>query len=116
MQAKKIGNFFTEHKILANKVYSSQWCRCKETALIAFQNYEIKIFLNSFFNKKYRKNKDFQIIDFKKFIKKWNGKQNLVFITHYVVISEILNYRPLSGEIIITNKDFKVIDTLEIEY
>ena len=28
----------------------------------------------------------------KKFIKDWDGKQNLVFVTHYVVISEILNY------------------------
>ena len=54
--------------------------------------------------------------NFRNFIKNWNGKQNLVFVTHYVVISEILNYSSLSGEIIISNKDFKVIDTLEISY
>ena len=42
--------------------------------------------------------------------------KNLVFVTHYVVISESLNYAPSSGEIVISSKDFKVIDTIEIEY
>jgi|TARA_B110000116_G_C16364240_1_gene371210 phosphohistidine phosphatase SixA len=115
-QAKKIGSFFTKKKISVNKIYSSEWCRCKETASVAFQNYETKNFLNSFFSEKYIKNKNLQIIDLKEFIKNWNGKQNLVFITHYVVIFEILNYGAKSGEIIITNKDFKVIDTFDIEY
>ena len=54
--------------------------------------------------------------NFRNFIKNWNGKQNLVFVTHYVVISEILNYAPSSGEIVISNKELKVIDTIEIEY
>ena len=43
-------------------------------------------------------------------------KKNLVFVTHYVVIYEILNYAPSSGEIVISDKDLKVIDTIEIEY
>ena len=59
---------------------------------------------------------DNQIKELKKFIKDWNGKQNLVFVTHYVVISEILNYAPSSGEIVVSDKSLKVIDTLEIEY
>ena len=54
--------------------------------------------------------------NFKNFIKNWDRKQNLVFVTHYVIISEILNYASLSGEIIISNKDFKVIDTLKVAY
>ena len=32
------------------------------------------------------------------------------------IISEILNYAPSSGEIVISDKSLKVIDTLEIEY
>ena len=50
------------------------------------------------------------------FIKNSNKNKNLVFVTHYVVISESLNYASSSGEIVISNKDFKVIDTIEIEY
>lgn len=115
-QSKKIGNFFRENNILLENIYSSEWCRCKETALIAFKNFEKKGFLNSFFSEKFAKNKNNQIKELKKFIKDWNGKQNLVFVTHYVVISEILNYASSSGEIVIANKKFKIIDTIQIPY
>ena len=52
VQSKNIGNFFKQNDIPINKIYSSEWCRCKETAEIAFKNYETKIFLNSFFSAK----------------------------------------------------------------
>jgi len=115
-QADKIGSLFRGNNIYDHKVYSSEWCRCKETALIAFNEFETKNFLNSFFSSKFAKNKNSQIKGFKKFIKSWDGKKNLIFVTHYVFISEILGYSPSSGEIIISNKDLKVIDTIEIEY
>ncbi len=116
VQSQKIGNFFKENKISIGKVYSSEWCRCKETASIAFKKYETKKFLNSFFSAKFSENRKKQIIDFNKFINIWDEDQNLIFVTHYVVISEILNYAPSSGEIVISDKSLKVIDTLEIEY
>ena len=90
--------------------------RCKETASIAFKEYETKNFLNSFFSAKFASNRKKQVIDFDKFISTWDKDQNLVFVTHYVVISEILNYAPSSGEIVVSDKSLKVIDTLEIEY
>ena len=116
IQSQKIGNFFEENNISIGKVYSSEWCRCKETASIAFKKYETINFLNSFFSAKFANNRKKQIIDFYKFISNWDKDQNLVFVTHYVVISEILNYAPSSGEIVISDKSLKVIDTLEIEY
>ena len=115
-QAKKIRSFFKDNNIPISKVYSSEWCRCKETASIAFKDFETKSFLNSFFSSQFAKNKDPQMKKLKKFINNWNENKNLVFITHYVVISESLNYAPSSGEIVISNKDLKVIDTIEIEY
>lgn len=115
-QAKNISNFFIENQINFKRVYSSEWCRCKETASIAFNNFETKSFLNSFFSSQFAKNKDPQMKKLKTFISNWNENKNLVFVTHYVVISESLNYAPSSGEIVISNKDFKVIDTIEIEY
>jgi phosphohistidine phosphatase SixA len=115
-QAKKIGFYFKENNIPIGKVYSSEWCRCKETTSIAFKDFETKSFLNSFFSSQLAKNKDPQMKKLKKFINNWNEDKNLVFVTHYVVISESLNYKPSSGEIVISNKDFKVIDTIEIEY
>ena len=47
-QAKKIGKFFHQNKIEIGKVISSEWCRCKETAEIAFKEFSTKNFLNSF--------------------------------------------------------------------
>ena len=116
IQSRKIGNFFTENKIKIENVYSSEWCRCKETASLAFKNFKTKSFLNSFFSSKFAQNKNSQIRDFQKFLLDWDEKTNLIFVTHYVVISEILDYPSSSGEIVISNKNFKIIDTLEIEY
>ena len=116
VQSKKIGNFFKKNKISIEKVYSSEWCRCKETASIAFENFETKNFLNSFFSEQFVENRQNQIKDLNRFIKNWNGNGNLIFVTHYVVISELLNYAPSSGELVISDKQLKVIDTLEIEY
>ena len=36
-QSIKIGQFFTQNNILIDKVLSSEWCRCKDTAKIAFE-------------------------------------------------------------------------------
>jgi len=116
LQSKKIGDFFKKNEISIEKVYSSEWCRCKETASIAFRSFETKNFLNSFFSERFMENRENQVENFNKFINNWSGKGNLIFVTHYVVISEILNYAPSSGEIIVSDKQLKVIDSLEIEY
>ena len=115
-QAQRIGEFFINNNIKIEKVFSSEWCRCKETALIAFNKFETNFFLNSFFSAKFAQNKNPQMKKLKRFIRNWDGKKNLVFVTHYVVISEILNYAPSSGEIVVSDKNLKVIDTIEIEY
>jgi len=113
-QSRSIGEFFIKYDIQIGKVLSSEWCRCKETAYYAFKNYETKSFLNSFFSQKFAHNKDKQIKELKEYIKKWNGKNNLIFVTHYVVISEIVNLSVSSGEIIITDKDLNVLARQEI--
>ena len=108
-QAKIINKFFSKKNMDNNLVLSSEWCRCKQTAEYAFKNYETKNFLNSFFSQKFAHNKVKQIKELKEFIKKWNGKGNLIFVTHYVVISEILNLSVSSGEIVIVDKDFNIL-------
>ena len=116
MQSKKIGNFFKENDVSIFKVFSSEWCRCKDTAKLAFTNFETKDFLNSFFSAKFANNKDKQILDLKNYVEKFKGNENLIFVTHYVVISEALNYAPSSGEIVIADKNFKKLNSIEIDY
>ena len=108
-QSKNIGKFFSENNIQIDKVLSSEWCRCKQTAKYAFDKYETKSFLNSFFSAKFASNKNKQIHDLKKYINEWSGDNNLVLVTHYVTIQEVLNIAPSSGEIIITDKSFNVL-------
>ena len=115
-QAKDIGDFFRENKIKIYKVLSSEWCRCKETAEIAFKNFSTNSFLNSFYSAKYEKNKDRQVEALNSYVKKFKSNKNLIFVTHYVLISEVLNYGPSSGEIIVSDKNFNVVGAVEIEY
>jgi len=115
-QAKYIGEFFLKNKIKIDKVLSSEWCRCKETAKIAFKNFSTKSFLNSFYSSKYAKNKDKQVKELNNYINKLKIDKNLILITHYVLISEVLNYGPSSGEIVVSDKNFNIIGTVEINY
>ena len=115
-QAQYIGAFFRENKIKIDKVLSSEWCRCKETAKIAFENYSTNSFLNSFYSSKYTKNKDKQIKELNNYIKNYKSNENLILVTHYVLISEVLNYGPSSGEIVVSDKNFNMIGSIEINY
>ena len=45
----------------------------------------------------------------KKYINEWNGDNNLVLVTHYVTIQEVLNITPSSGELIIADKNFNIL-------
>ena len=113
-QAKKIGNFFKSNNISIENVYSSEWCRCKDTANYAFSKFKTFDALNSFYDEKFQINKDKQISDLKIYIKNWNGNKNLIFITHYVVISELFNQGVASGEIIISNKNYQILGSILI--
>ena len=115
-QAKTIGKLFLKKHIENSIVLSSEWCRCKQTAKYAFKNFETKNFLNSFYSKKFAHNKARQIKELKEYIKKWNGKGNLILVTHYVVIFEILNLSVSSGEIVIADKDFNILARQKTSY
>ena len=93
-------------------MFSSEWCRCKDTAKYAFENFDTFDALNSFYDESFAENETKQINDLKKYIKNWDSDKNLVFVTHYVVISSILNIGTSSGEIIISDKNFNIIGSV----
>ena len=113
-QSKKIGNFFKKNNIKIEHVFSSEWCRCKDTAYHAFENFKTFDALNSFYSEKFYKNKNNQIKKLKKFISDWDSASNLVLVTHYVVILEMLGVGTGSGEIIISNNKYEIKDRIEI--
>ena len=112
-QSKKIGKLFKKNKVPIDQVLSSQWCRCKDTAKYAFKSYKEFTALNSTFQSPYNKNEPKQLKELYNFVKKWDGDgKNLVLVTHYSIITAITTAVPSSGEIIIADKNFKVISTI----
>ena len=113
-QSKNIGNFFRNKNISVDKVLSSEWCRCKDTARLAFDNFETFDALNSFYDERFAMNRSNQLKNLKVFINKWNSDSNLVIVTHYVVISALLNRGTSSGEMIVTDKKLNIIGNINI--
>ena len=112
-QSKAIGKLFKKNKIPVDKVLSSQWCRCKDTAKYAFKSYFEFSALNSTFQSSFAKNEPKQLKQLRTFINDWDGDGgNLVLITHYSIITAITNAVPSSGEIVITDKKFNVLSTI----
>ena len=115
-QSKKIGKLFKRNKVPIDQVLSSQWCRCKDTAKYAFGKYKEFTALNSTFKSSYNKNEAKQLKEIYNFVGKWNGKgKNLILITHFSIITAVTNAIPSSGEIVITDKNFKVISTISTD-
>ena len=112
LQALKIGKFFKENDIKLTKVLSSEWCRCTDTAKYAFENFETFDALNSFYDERFSANETKQINDLKQYIKNWKSDKNLVFVTHYVVILSIFNTGTSSGEIIVSDKNFNILGSV----
>ena len=113
LQALQIGKFFKKNDIKFTKVLSSEWCRCKDTAKYAFGEYKEFTALNSTFQSPFDKNEGKQLKELYNYVKKWNGNgKNLVFITHYSIITAVTNAVPSSGEIVIADKNFKVLGTI----
>ena len=108
-QSKKIGLFFKNNNIKIDKILSSEWCRCKDTANYAFGNFQTFDALNSFYDERFADNETKQIKDLKQYVKNWDSDKNLIFVTHYVVISSVLSTASSSGELIISDKQFGII-------
>ena len=116
-QSISIGQEFTKRDVPIQQIYSSQWCRCKDTASYAFGDYQELSSLNSTFEGKYRQNHQRQMKELKELIASWdNTKGNLILVTHYVIIGGILGYYPSSGELVITDKSLEVLNSIKTDY
>ena len=112
-QSKRLGKFFQINNIPIDTVLSSEWCRCQETAKLAFNKFDTFSALNSFYDPKFYKNKDRHLDELKKFIHNLEEDGNIVFVTHYVVIASMLGIGVSSGEILVTDRDLNVIGSIE---
>ena len=111
-QAKRIGEFFKRNNISFEKVYSSEYCRCKDTARNAFKDFETFSGLNSTFadsskTPAYMKKT-------KEFIEKLDKNKNYIFVAHHTTIEGLTSTFASSGEMIIVDRSYKVISTFKV--
>lgn len=98
-QACSIGEIFRRRKIPIEKVYSSQWCRCKETAELAFGEFQPHPALNSFFLQPNRKTA--QTAALRALILEFRPRRgNLILVTHQVNITALTEIVPSPGELV----------------
>ena len=98
-QSGRIGDLFRANGIAAAEVYSSQWCRCLDTAsLMKLGEVRPQPLLNSFFQDRSRESA--QIGALRQWIGDLDLKRPTVFVTHQVVVTALSQIFPGSGEIV----------------
>jgi len=98
-QSKKIGDLFRLNGIAKAAVYSSQWCRCLNTAGLLDLGEVLELPpLNSFF--KYFEREKSQTEQTMRWIQNASLDTPTVLVSHQVNISALTGYSPASGEIV----------------
>jgi broad specificity phosphatase PhoE len=98
-QARSIGRELQRRKIPVAEVLSSEWCRCIDTARLAFAKARTWPPLNSTFNHPERAAA--QAATIREHISAYQGKANQVLVTHQVIIGALTNQWVGQGEIVI---------------
>lgn len=117
-QAARIGARFRTNGIQTARVFTSQWCRCLDTAqLLALGPVEELPVLNSFFQRYERREPQTHAL------KEWLAGQDLdeplVLVTHQVNITALTSLHPTSGELVIIRRsgsgEISVVGTIETD-
>lgn len=102
-QARRIGARLRENGIGSARVFSSQWCRCLETAqLLGLGPTSELPVLNSFFQRPERRERQTRALE------EWLAGQALdgllVLVTHQVNITALTGVFPASGELVVIRR------------
>jgi phosphohistidine phosphatase SixA len=102
-QARRIGESFRAQGVKVEAVLSSQWCRTRDTAQLAFPGLpkDAPAF-NSFFSD--RSNEAAQTAAARKQLLAWRGTGVLVVVTHQVNITALTGVSPASGEGVVLHR------------
>ena len=102
-QARKIGKRLRDAGINRARVYSSQWCRCLETAqLMAIGSVNELPALNSFYET--QENQDRQTQKLRFWLSDMALDRPVILVTHQVNITALVGVYPNSGELIVVKR------------
>jgi len=110
--ARRIGEEFRRRGIPVERVLSSPWCRCLETARLAFGKAEVSQPLSNLFGR--HENRESQVQRMREILKQ-KFKGNLVLVTHGSTILALTGVSPGTGEMVIVSRDGKVAGRLASE-
>ena len=107
-EAKAIGAALRQRGIKADRVLTSAWCRCVDTAeLMGLGPVEIFEPLNSFFGRGGTAETQTEAV--RKLIGNWKGPGTLVLVTHQVNVTALTDIFPASGEMVVLRPDGRSI-------
>ena len=117
-QAERIGALFRENGIVSARVFSSQWCRCLDTArLLELGSVQELPDLNSFFE--YFERRDTQTRAMEQWLAAQSLEEPFVLVTHQVNITALTKVYPASGELVFVRRgdagDLTVVGTIETD-
>jgi phosphohistidine phosphatase SixA len=98
-ESRRLGAAFRARQIPIRRVLSSRWCRCLETARLAFGTVEPWPPLDSFFGDRSRE--QVQAGAVRTLISQAPGGGNLILVTHQVNITALTGLHASPGEIIV---------------
>ncbi len=102
-QSRRVGDAFRRQDIAIASVRSSAWCRCVDTAQLAFGRHALWPALNSFFQG--QGDGDAQTREVLDTVAALRAPVNWVLVTHQVNISALTGEYPAMGELFATRPD-----------
>jgi phosphohistidine phosphatase SixA len=98
--ARRTGEAFRKNGIVFDRVLTSPWCRCKETALLAIGQ-EAQVFepLSNLVGR--GEHRASQVKALTAYLAGLDGRTRVLFVTHGIVINALTGIQPASGEMVI---------------
>ena len=106
-QAEHIGQWFKSRGLEPGVVQSSAWCRCKDTADLAFGRHRVWPALNSFFGE--YSAKDAQTAQLRAALKGMPAGKFEVWVTHQVNMTALTGEGMVMGEALVLDAMGKVV-------
>jgi phosphohistidine phosphatase SixA len=97
--ARRVGEAFRTRKIAVDRVMSSPWCRCLETARLAFGPPEVWTALGNLFDRP--ANRAGQVDQMKAFVGGLRRTGNVVLVSHGSTISALTGINPDPAEMVV---------------
>jgi phosphohistidine phosphatase SixA len=112
-QSRRIGQWFKDHKLQARAVQTSAWCRCKDTAAMAFGAHTILPPLGSTFDDSAAQNGQTETL--RALLKNVPLGQFEVWVSHQVNITSLTGEVPAMGEAIVVGNHGKMLARTRFE-